>query len=122
MTCKALTDILFDGDVAQGGYGARFAGVVFPGETLKANVWKDDARYIAGGTCAGRRRGAHRCGAEPGLNRAHAPTRVSGSGSSIARSQSTVRRIPSVSSTFARQPSSLAALSEFSAIADSASP
>ena len=42
-----MTDILFDGDVAQGGYGDRFAGVVFPGETLKANVWKDDARYIA---------------------------------------------------------------------------
>ena len=42
-----MADILFDGDVAQGGYGDRFAGVVFPGETLKANVWKDDARYIA---------------------------------------------------------------------------
>ena len=48
MTCKALTDILFDGDVAQGGYGARFAGVVFPGETLKANVWHGESGHRHG--------------------------------------------------------------------------
>ena len=41
MTCKAMVDALLDGDTARvGGYGARFAGVVFPGETLKASIWK----------------------------------------------------------------------------------
>jgi hypothetical protein len=28
-------------------YGARFAGVAFPGETLKAGIWKDDNRLLA---------------------------------------------------------------------------
>ena len=47
MTCKALVDTLLDADVSQvGSYGARFAGVVFPGETIKASVWKDDGRYV----------------------------------------------------------------------------
>ena len=39
MTCKAMVDALLDGDTSRvGSYGARFAGVVFPGETLKVNV------------------------------------------------------------------------------------
>ncbi len=47
MTCKALVDALLDGDVTQvGSYGARFAGVVFPGETLQANIWKDGDGFI----------------------------------------------------------------------------
>jgi acyl dehydratase len=42
MTCKAMVDNLLDGDTARvGNYGARFAGVVFPGETLKVSVWKE---------------------------------------------------------------------------------
>lgn len=28
-------------------YGARFAGVVFPGETLLARIWKEDDRRMA---------------------------------------------------------------------------
>ena len=28
-------------------YGARFAGVVFPGETLRASIWKDDGKLLA---------------------------------------------------------------------------
>ena len=48
MTCKAITDALLDGDAAAvGSYSARFAGVVFPGETLKANLWKEDGRFVA---------------------------------------------------------------------------
>jgi len=36
-----MVDALLDGDTARvGSYGARFAGVVFPGETLTVNVWK----------------------------------------------------------------------------------
>lgn len=47
MTCKALVDALLKADVGLlGSYGARFAGVVFPGETLQANIWEDDGRFI----------------------------------------------------------------------------
>ena len=48
MTCKALVDALLDADVAAvASYGARFAGVAYPGETLKAGVWKEDGRLVA---------------------------------------------------------------------------
>jgi acyl dehydratase len=48
MTCKALVDALLDADVtAIGSYGARFAGVAYPGETLKVVVWKQDSRLLA---------------------------------------------------------------------------
>jgi acyl dehydratase len=48
MACKAIVDRVLDGDVgAVDTYGARFAGVVFPGETLKASIWHTDARYVA---------------------------------------------------------------------------
>ena len=41
MTCKALVDNLLGGDVSRlKTYGARMAGVVFPGETLRVSVWK----------------------------------------------------------------------------------
>ena len=47
MTCKALVDTLLDGDTAGvGSYGARFAGVVFPGETIRASVWRDGDRHV----------------------------------------------------------------------------
>ena len=46
--CKALVDAFLDGDVSRvGSYGARFAGVLFPGETLRARVWKDGGRLTA---------------------------------------------------------------------------
>ncbi len=47
MTCKALVDTLLDGDTAAvASYGARFAGVVFPGETIRVNGWRDGDRYV----------------------------------------------------------------------------
>lgn len=47
MTCKALVDTLLDGDAAAlGSYGARMAGVVFPGETLRVSAWKEGGRYV----------------------------------------------------------------------------
>ena len=47
MVCKALTDTLLDAETTRvGSFGARFAGVVFPGETLKVSVWNDGGRYI----------------------------------------------------------------------------
>jgi acyl dehydratase len=48
MTCKAIIDALLDGDAgAVAAYGARFAGVAYPGETLKVGIWKDDNRLLA---------------------------------------------------------------------------
>ena len=47
MVCKALVDTALDGDTAAvRSFGARFAGVVFPGETIRASVWRDGARYV----------------------------------------------------------------------------
>ncbi|MCK0176802.1 MaoC/PaaZ C-terminal domain-containing protein [Mycolicibacterium sp. F2034L] len=48
IACKAIVDQFLDGDVSRvASYGARFAGVVFPGETLRANVWQDGDRFVA---------------------------------------------------------------------------
>lgn len=48
MTCKAIVDAMLDADVAAvSSYGARFAGVAFPGETLKVGVWKEDDQLLA---------------------------------------------------------------------------
>ncbi|MGV0852266.1 MaoC/PaaZ C-terminal domain-containing protein [Mycolicibacterium phlei] len=42
MTAMALVNEFLDGDTARvASYGARFSGVVFPGETLKVRVWKE---------------------------------------------------------------------------------
>ncbi|MFF9864145.1 MULTISPECIES: MaoC/PaaZ C-terminal domain-containing protein [unclassified Streptomyces] len=43
MTLKAVVDTLLDGDVTRvRSYGTRFAGVVFPGETLRIRMWRQD--------------------------------------------------------------------------------
>lgn len=45
--CKAIVDHFLDGDVTQvGSYGARFAGTVIPGETLRAAIWKQDGKLV----------------------------------------------------------------------------
>ena len=42
MTLKAVVDTLLGGDVSRvRSYAARFAGVVFPGETLRIRMWPD---------------------------------------------------------------------------------
>ncbi|MCW2749116.1 MAG: 3-alpha,7-alpha, 12-alpha-trihydroxy-5-beta-cholest-24-enoyl-CoA hydratase [Aeromicrobium sp.] len=44
---REVIDLVLDGDAkAVGGFGARFAGVVFPGETLSINAW-DEPEGIA---------------------------------------------------------------------------
>lgn len=44
MVCKAVIDALLDGDPSRvAGYATRFAGVVYPGETLRTRVWRDAA-------------------------------------------------------------------------------
>ena len=46
--CKTIVDTFLDGDASRvGSYGARFAGVVFPGETLKASIWKENDKFVA---------------------------------------------------------------------------
>jgi acyl dehydratase len=48
MTCKAVVDAVLDSDVsAVGSFGARFAGVAYPGEILQAGIWKEDGRLLA---------------------------------------------------------------------------
>lgn len=47
MACKSLVDVVLDGDAAAvGSYGARFAGVVFPGETIRLRAWRDGRRCV----------------------------------------------------------------------------
>jgi acyl dehydratase len=47
MTCKAMVDAMLDADAgAVGFYSARFAGVAFPGERLKVDIWKGEGRLV----------------------------------------------------------------------------
>ncbi|MCZ9337482.1 3-alpha,7-alpha,12-alpha-trihydroxy-5-beta-cholest-24-enoyl-CoA hydratase, partial [Streptomyces sp. TRM76130] len=42
ITLKAVVDTLLDGDVTRvRDYRARFAGVVYPGETLRVRMWRE---------------------------------------------------------------------------------
>ncbi|GAA3479068.1 MaoC/PaaZ C-terminal domain-containing protein [Streptomyces yanii] len=55
MTLKAVADTLLDGDVARiGAYSTRFAGVVFPGETLRIRMWAGASRVQVAVTAAER--------------------------------------------------------------------
>jgi acyl dehydratase len=47
IVCKAVVDHCLDGDVAKvARYQARFAGVVFPGETLVTSAWRDGKQIL----------------------------------------------------------------------------
>ncbi|GAB2790263.1 MaoC/PaaZ C-terminal domain-containing protein [Streptomyces chlorus] len=44
MTLKVVVDTLLGGDVTRvRGYATRFAGIVYPGETLRIRMWRDDS-------------------------------------------------------------------------------
>ena len=51
---RALTDGLLDGDAAKvGGFTGRFAGVVFPGETIAVSGWREDGQIVASAAISG---------------------------------------------------------------------
>ena len=44
---REATDVLLGGDASRvGGFSARFAGVVFPGETIRISLWDEDDRIL----------------------------------------------------------------------------
>jgi acyl dehydratase len=51
---RELTDALLGADAARvGGFAARFAGVVFPGETIAVRGWHEDGRVVGSAHVAG---------------------------------------------------------------------
>jgi len=47
VVCKAVVDTVFDGDTTKvGRYQARFAGVLFPGETIVTSMWKEGDKIL----------------------------------------------------------------------------
>lgn len=55
MVLKAVVDTVLDGDVTRvRSYATRFAGVVFPGETLRIRLWRQDGRVLAAVTAVER--------------------------------------------------------------------
>jgi acyl dehydratase len=55
VVCKAVVDAVLGGDPSRVvGYSARFAGVVYPGETLRTLVWHEGDRLVLASSVAGR--------------------------------------------------------------------
>jgi acyl dehydratase len=55
VVCKALVDNLLSGDVSRvGSFSTRFAGILFPGETLRIRAWETPSGYVAAATATNR--------------------------------------------------------------------
>ncbi|WP_040833049.1 MaoC/PaaZ C-terminal domain-containing protein [Nocardia brevicatena] len=55
IVCKAATDSVLDSDAGRvTGFRARFAGVLFPGETLRSRIWREAGRLIITATAVER--------------------------------------------------------------------
>jgi acyl dehydratase len=51
---RELTDALLGADATRvGGFAVRFAGVVFPGETIRVRGWRADGRIVAAASISG---------------------------------------------------------------------
>ncbi|MDN5892632.1 MAG: 3-alpha,7-alpha,12-alpha-trihydroxy-5-beta-cholest-24-enoyl-CoA hydratase, partial [Nocardioides sp.] len=50
---REVADLVLDSDATRvGGFSARFAGVVFPGETIRTQVWDEGDRVLVSATIA----------------------------------------------------------------------
>jgi acyl dehydratase len=55
IVAKAAVDHALDGDPDRlAAYSCRFSGVVFPGETLRTRIWREDGRLVVTATVADR--------------------------------------------------------------------
>ena len=55
VVCKAIVDAMLDGDPTRvAAFSGRFAGVVFPGETLRTRIWRADGHLLVVTTVADR--------------------------------------------------------------------
>lgn len=55
IVCKTVTDTVLNGDVTQvDTFATRFAGVVYPGETLRVRIWTTEEGYTITTTAADR--------------------------------------------------------------------
>ncbi|MEC3976453.1 MaoC/PaaZ C-terminal domain-containing protein [Amycolatopsis sp. H20-H5] len=55
VVAKAVTDAFLDGDPTRvGSFAAKFAGVVYPGETLRTRVWREEDRLVVATTIPSR--------------------------------------------------------------------
>jgi acyl dehydratase len=56
---REVTDLVLGGDASRvGAFSARFAGVVFPGETIEVVAWCEDGRVVVSSTVGEERRPA----------------------------------------------------------------
>ncbi|WP_433603290.1 MaoC/PaaZ C-terminal domain-containing protein [Nocardia sp. CA-135953] len=55
IVCKTATDTVLASDASRvTGFRARFAGVLYPGETIRTRIWRTDAELIISATVADR--------------------------------------------------------------------
>lgn len=51
---RTLTEQLLDGDATRvTGFGVKFSGVLYPGETIRVRGWREDGRILGSATVAG---------------------------------------------------------------------
>lgn len=51
---RTLTEQLLDGDATRvTGFGVKFSGVLYPGETIRVRGWREDGRIVGSATVAG---------------------------------------------------------------------
>ncbi|MGY4100227.1 MaoC/PaaZ C-terminal domain-containing protein [Nocardia sp. R16R-3T] len=55
IVCKTATDTVLDSDASRvKGFRARFAGVLYPGETIRTRIWRTDGELIISATVVDR--------------------------------------------------------------------